>query len=357
MAEGVVVLLKAVEVEKEQRARGGQARQLELKLEVGQQTAAIFQACQRIRAGLGVGLGERALVLQEGERHAGQRQQQRPRGEAHPDGVHGMLEVVVHEQLHGHEPASHRHGHDQPVLNRDLLSRRLPRRHGHQQRRDGPREVEQRPLHVLVHGALDEVEAVRHRGERETAAEQKPDRVRAPAVQPKNRYHEAQKEQVAHRISEVHRDLGRASTRGIHDRLEDQRRDQRGDRERRDRSVEPEAAAERVGARAGQQQQRGVAGWIEGEVEDISHGRVGRVRVIGVHERPGDLTGGPRYEPDAHDEPRRALLRDHDRARDARRAGRHDQAAIDPILEEPVELRGTPAEGRMEYVCEQGKPS
>jgi hypothetical protein len=141
-----------------------------------------------------VGLGKCALVLEEGERHSGQRQQQRPCGEAHAGRVHGILEVVVHEQLDRNEAASHRHGDDQPVLNRDLLSRGLPGRHGHEQRGGGPGEVEQRALDVLVIRALYQVEAVCHGGECEAAAEQEPDRVGTPAVQSEDRDDETQQE-------------------------------------------------------------------------------------------------------------------------------------------------------------------
>ena len=56
MAEGVVVLLEAVEVEQQQRPRLAARRKRELVLQVGQQAAPVPQAGERVGAGLGVGL-------------------------------------------------------------------------------------------------------------------------------------------------------------------------------------------------------------------------------------------------------------------------------------------------------------
>ena len=356
VAEGVVVLLEAVEVEEEQRARGGGARELELELEVRQQAAAVLQPGERVGARLDVGLGERALVLQEGERHAGQRQQKRPRGEAHGGGVHA-LEVVVHEQLDGHEPAAHRHGHDQPVLNRDLLPRGLPGRHGHEQRGGGPGEVEQRALDVLVLGALHEVErrprprvsASPPPSRSQTGSGRQPFSPKTATTRPSSSRSPtgyARFTAISAGPPLVASTIGWKASVAI----------SAATVSAGDRAVEPEAAAEGVGARAGQQQQGGVAGRIEGEVEHVGRGRVGRVRIVGVDERPRDLAGGPGHEADAHHEPRRALLPDRDRPRHAHGSGGDDQPAVDPVLEEPVELRGAQPEGRMEHVCEQGKP-
>ena len=59
---------------------------------------------------------------------------------------------------------------------------------------------------------------------------------------------------------------------------------------------------------------------------------------------------------EAHRGPGRSLLSNHHGTHKARRSGGDYEAAVDPVLEEPVEPGGAQTERRVGRVCEQGKP-
>jgi hypothetical protein len=181
VAEGVVVVLEAVEVEEQEDPRRAVARGLQLDLEVAHELAAVAQAGQRVRERLAAAGGDHPQVLREGHGHA---HEERDDGQARErDGERVQRRELIGDDDAGRgEPEDGRHQQDEAAVQARLVEARRPGRGEREsEQRRGPDRVEQGALDVRALGEPDEERGVAHRGEGERAAD---DRPRPPGRQP-----------------------------------------------------------------------------------------------------------------------------------------------------------------------------
>jgi hypothetical protein len=335
VAEGVVVLLEAVEVEQHDRARFLGRGAGQLIGHVVHQAAPVAQPRERVGASLLVDAIDHPLILGEHERGPHEHEYERRGRERERHAVH-PVEVVVGEQDQAREAARERHEHHAQALVRGPLGPGggLPRRCAHEQGRHRPERLEQR---VVVVGPLDrlhQVDPVGHGRQREAEADQDPAAPGAPPGQAEDRHHQPQQEEVSDRVGQVGEHLG-AELPGarVHDRPVHGRAGQRRGGERAGQAVEQQAGAHHADAGTRQQEQRDAGRRVVHEPEPVDDARVGRVRVIRIGDGPHDVGRRPGRDPHAHDEPCGALLPERHRAPEAEAGTREQEPVVEVILE------------------------
>ena len=342
VAEDVVVVLEAVEVEQRDRALDVG---VEAVLEVAHQAAAVAEAGQRVGQRLAGRLGRHPGVVAEGQDHAQDRAEQRGGREHDGEVVEVLDQVAVHE--HPQAGERRRGGHDHRAqasgVGHRALARRHPRGPAEQEGRGGPQRVEQRAVDVGAERGLVEEQSVGDRDRDEARADHGPRAAGAPAGEAEHAGHDREQEQVADRVGDVGQQQRAGLRRGADQRLEQEHGGEAGGRERGDDAVEPQPRARAAQAGAHHQHDRQVARGIERQLEPVAQARPGRVGRVG-RERPVDLARRPRHQPDAEARPGQPVAAHERGAQKAQHGADHGDAVVDPGAEERVEPVAAEAE-------------
>ena len=137
----------------------------------------------------------------------------------------------------------------------------------------------------------------------------------------------------------------------VQDHVEQDRRADRRDRQRRHQAVKPDAAIEAREPRADEQRQADVRRRVEAEVEDITPGREGRRAAVG--KIPEKVADRPARNGNCQADPRRPFGGDTDGASCHRDDGEQLQPVVDPRTGEGVEPRSTRPDQDMQDEEEQ----
>ena len=339
VAEAVVVGLEAVQVvEHENPAR--RLRRGEQRIEIGEESSPVPEAGQCIGEGEGGRRRGDAGVLAEGQHRPRDNRQHRRRRERNADRI-SMLDVAVDEHRDRDRSADERRRGERAVFE-DELPPPTPRQPGgdrEKQERCRPESVEEGSRHVAPDRGLVEVCAVGDRRQRQGDGDQRPISAGAPAGEPEHAGEERQQDDVAKRVGEVDRVGEQLAVGLVQDHVEQDRRSDRGDRQRRHQAVKPDAAVEAREPGANEERETDVCRRVEAEVEDIAPGREGRRATVG--EIPEQVTDGPARHRDREADPRRPLGGDQDGTGRYRDDGEQFEPVVDPCAGEGVEPRST----------------
>jgi hypothetical protein len=330
MAEGVVVLLEAVEVEEREGAPVGGRRLLRRVLEVAHQRAAVGQAGEAVGERLVAARTQEAEVLAEEHAAARAGDEQRPGGQQRRGEVHGG-ELADHEdgEGDGREGGGQRQRPAGDLL--DPPARRgLPRGERRQRRPQGPQRVDPRPRDVGAHGRLVAEHRVGDDVGELPEPEQQPRAVRAPAVEAEGHHDERDQQDVADRVGEVEGDVDRVALGDPRQRGEHERGHHRGGGQAAHRAVKPLRGPDRAQARAQQHQQPGVDGDVAAEVQAVGDARVGRVVEVAEPQRPDEIAAGPEEQAEADERPCATLAAASGGREEAHRAADPHHAGVDP---------------------------
>ena len=249
VAEGVVVLLEAVEVEEREGAPVGGRRLVGGVLQVAHQGAAVGQAGEAVGQRLAPAGAQQAQVLAEEHAAAGAGDEQRPGGQQRGGQVHGgELADDEHRERDGGEGGGQ--GQRAPGDLLDVAPRRgLPRGGRGQRRAQGPQRVDPRARDVGPEGRLVAEDRVGDDVGELAEAEQQPRAVHAPAVEAEGHDDERDLQDVADRIGQVEGDVDRVALGEPGQGGEDERRHHRGGGQAADHAVQPLGGADRAQAR------------------------------------------------------------------------------------------------------------
>ena len=303
MAEGIVVVLEAVEVE-----HGEDMRRLLLEdgCQVVEQLPAVPETREGIGASLVAGAGEHLHVLRERHREAYEDGQDGGRREDEREGVDGP-EVVVHEHGERQEAAADRRDEHRPAL--EAGANRppgwLPRRPGEQHAAADPAQVGCAAGNVRAGCRLEQVQTVADREDEQTGGDQCPRSADSPAGDREHPDHERDRRQVGERIGEIGRDRRLRAAGGVEHRLEHDRGTDRRHGQAGDDAVEPDAASD--GARTRAQQAAAARRRSAGRPPARTRRRgTGRAATAGRHRQTSrSCSRRPRRRPPPRSTPRR----------------------------------------------------
>ena len=324
MAEGVVVVLEAVEVEQHEHDRAGVVGVGHELGELAQERAAVAEPGQRVGQRLVARGAQHRDVLAEGQHQPRHDRDQRQRAQPHRDRVHvSQAAVDQHRQADRAEPE--RHGDEaQPVGHRG------PSHHGRLPGGERDQEQAERPADVVPGGrgqrardGLDEVEGVGDPEHADAGAQRHPRAVEPPARARERADDHADQQQVGERVGERRRHHHRLARHVVEHGLEDHGGADRGDRERGDRAVGPQRLRHVVGARPHECEHAGHREHREEQEARVRRGGDRRRlhvveddRVVEVAERPGEHA-------DADQQPRALLAPRLPGAAQAQQPGEH----------------------------------
>jgi hypothetical protein len=305
MAERVVVGLEAVEVEQHQDGcRAGVQGGAEIK----HQLAPVSHAREGIRLRFDPGRRQQQHLLAEGEGHPGDHRQHRGGGED-GCGLVQRLELPVHEDSERGEAEDGRQRQDARALGADRPepARRLPGRGGEQEHCERPAGIQQVDAVRRAHRCLVEDAAVGERERGRAAEDAQPGPVELPAGDREDGDDEAEQQGIRERVREVHRRSQRRASRALDDRAEEDRGADCGNRQRRKRRVQPEAALEVHGPGTYQEADPRVEDRIGHEPQPVGDRRR-RHRRIQEEERVVEVAGRPQQKGRSDAAPGRAFL-------------------------------------------------
>jgi hypothetical protein len=213
MAEGVVVVLEAVEIEDCEHDRRLGRGLLHRVVERPRQRAAVAQSGQGVGERLVAGRAQHADVLAEGQRQPDHHEHQRRGGETDGEEVE-VAERAVDKQLE-RDGAGGQRRRDQPQRvgagAGATRRRRLPGGEGDQEEPGPPSGVEPAARDVRALGHLDEIHRVREPEQQDPAGEQRPGAIQAPAGAGDGSDADRQQEEVRDRVGEARRDRDRVA--------------------------------------------------------------------------------------------------------------------------------------------------
>ena len=215
----------------------------------------------------------------------------------------------------------------------------LPRGEGHDQQAERPADVVPGRRLQRAQQRLHEIERVREPERRDAGGQQHPGAVQAPAGGRQRADGHADQDQVRDRVGERRRDLDRLAADVVERGLEDDRGADRGDREGRDRTVDPQRRRHVTGAGADEGEDPRSREHREEQEADVG-GRRDRRRlevveddgVVEVAERPGEHA-------DADQQPRRLLAPRLPGAAEAEHARQHLDDVVGVVAEDRAQLQ------------------
>ena len=268
VAERVVVLLEAVEVEDAEHDLG--ARPLgEDVLEIGHERTAVAQAREPVDERLAPARAQHPEILVVRHRQPDEHRDEGGRREPEREQV-DLREVVVHEQHQADRREHERQTDRSPALPVAGAGARRgqPRGPGDDDRGERPARIEEPPVAVAPDGVRVDVQRVADREDREARCDPRPSAVQPPRHRDRAP-DEAEQQQVAERIGEVRRDAGRRPRQRVGQRVVEQGRAERRERERADRAVDPQGSPVRAAAGAVQQDEAGERERVQRQVADV----------------------------------------------------------------------------------------
>ena len=286
-------------------------------LEFEHELAAVAETGERVGERLVAARGEQADVLAEGDGHAHDHGSESRDREPQRERVLRAERVVGEQRQAGDGECRRHHKYAPPFEAHGLRRRRLdPRSASKKQRRGRPQRGHQRRGGHAANGRLVQEVPVHDRARHEAGAHHHEGSPRAPAGHREHGDHEAEQQQVAHRVGEVDRDR-LSSAPAAHDCAEDEVGPDRRRRQRAHEAVQPQALAELAHALAHQEHDRDVAGRVEREPERVGDARGWRLREVGVKDRVIGLAGSPRQQADPQHRPGEPFRPHRQRAREA----------------------------------------
>ena len=216
-----------------------------------------------------------------------------------------------------------------------------------------PQGVDGRVFERAAGGIAIQVDAVRDRVHGQSERDQDEAPARAPAGERDRPDHEADQEQVAERVGDIDGHGFDVALCGPLDRAVQDRGPHRGDRQRADRSVEPQARVEARHARAHEQRDPRVRGGEQHQPGGVRQRRVGDLLLVGQVEGPVGVADRPGRDARPDQDPRRALAASADAARKAHQGACRQHQRVEPVVDERVRRGSARAEHGVRDVDQQ----